>query len=224
MAFKDIDQCLIDECSKDIVDFDKIKTLIDDGADVNAFDNEYEQELYDEILDFYVFESRERQLDLLNLYRITKIFIENQLILNQKPEDSDYFLPNSFRFLPPEKVCVDTFKALLENGESSFEDLESITTNATLDLHLGEFYFFEQTQNYSEKDSMKYYLELIYWACAYRVKTYPEKCEKDLLQFNWFKREDNKVVLIHENRSTSVFIEDLKTHQRVEIDGWTMKY
>lgn len=32
MAFKDIDQRLIDECSKDTVDLDKIKALIADGA------------------------------------------------------------------------------------------------------------------------------------------------------------------------------------------------
>ena len=72
--------------------------------------------------------------------------------------------------------------------------------------------------------SINYYLELIYWACAYNVKTYPEKCEKDVSQFDWFNREKNKVELVCENRSTSVFIEDLETRQRTEIQGWTMKY
>ncbi len=189
MAFKDINQRLIEECTKDVVDLEKIKTLIADGADINAFDEEYEQELYNEILDFYVFEGRERRLNLSNLYEITEIFLENHLNLNQKPEDCDYFLPDRFRFLPPEQVCIDTFKMLLEKGYYSFEDLEGITTSASLDIHLGTFYFFEQTRNYSENDSLKYYLELIYWACAYSVKTYPKKCEKELLQFDWFKRE-----------------------------------
>ena len=224
MAFKKIDQQLIDECTKDIVDLEKIKTLIVNGADINAFDEEYEQELYNEILDYYVLDSRERQINLLNLYQITKIFIENHLILNQKPEDSDYFIPKRFRFLPPENICVDTFKMLLEKGEFSSEDLDGVITDSTLDLHLGEFYFFEQTQNYSEIDSMEYYLELIYWACAYSVKLFPEKCSKDLLDFDWFKRERNKMELIYENRSTSVFVEDLENHNRTEIDGWTMTY
>ena len=65
---------------------------------------------------------------------------------------------------------------------------------------------------------------MIYWACAYNVKVYPEKCSKDILQFNWFKREKNKIEIVRENRSTSVFVEDLETHMRTEIDGWSMKY
>ena len=92
-----------------------------------------------------------------------------------------------------------------------------------MDLHLGQFYFYEDTQ-YSKEDSINYYLELIYWACAYNVKTYPEKCEKDVLQFDWFNRDKNNVELVCENLSTSVFIEDLETHEKKEIDGWTMKY
>lgn len=219
MAFKDIDQRLIEECSKDTVDLDKIKALIADGANINAFDEEYEQELYDSILDYYI---DEEQPNLSNLREITKLFLENDLILNHKPEDNDYFLPRGFIFLPPEEICVDIFKLLLEKGHFSFEDLDGIITDATLDLHLGEFYFYEDTQ-YSKKDSINYYLELIYWACAYNVKTYPEKCEKDVSQFDWFNREKNKVELVCENRSTSVFIEDLETHIRKEIDGWTMK-
>ena len=220
MAFKDIDQRLIEECSKDTVDLDKIKALIADGANINAFDEEYEQELYDSILDYYI---DEEQPNLSNLREITKLFLENDLILNHKPEDNDYFLPRGFIFLPPEEICVDIFKLLLEKGHFSFEDLDGIITDATLDLHLGEFYFYEDTQ-YSKKDSINYYLELIYWACAYNVKTYPEKCEKDLLLFDWFSREKNKVELVCENRSTSVFVEDLETRQRTEIQGWTMKY
>ena len=47
---------------------------------------------------------------------------------------------------------------------------------------------------------------------------------KDILQFNWFKREKNKIEIVRENRSTSVFVEDLETHIRTEIDGWSMKY
>ena len=173
MAFNETDQQLIDECIKDEIDINKIKTLIADGANLNAFDEEYEQGIYDEILDFYIFEGRKRRLNLSNLYKITEVFMENNLILNQKPEDSDYFLPKRFRFLPPEKASVDTFRLMLEKGEASFKDLESIITIASFDLHLGEFYFFEQTRNYSEEDSIKYYLELIYWASACCIKNYP---------------------------------------------------
>ncbi|MBR5617861.1 MAG: hypothetical protein IKW50_06735 [Oscillospiraceae bacterium] len=224
MAFKDIDQRLIDECTKDVVDIDKIKKLITEGADINAFDEEYEQTLYDEVLDYYIFEGRERRLNLHNLFVITELFAEYHLVLNQEPDDSDYFLLNRFRFLPPEKICVDVFKVLLEKCTYSFKDIDSISTDATLDLHLGEYYFFEQTHNYSETDSLVYFLELIYWACAYSVKTYPEKCSNDLLHFKWFSREKNKIEAVFENRSTSVFMEDLETHRRVEIDGWSMKY
>lgn len=220
MAFKDIDQRLIDECSKNIIDLDKIKSLISNGADINAFDEEYEQELYNSILDYYI---DEEERNLFNLYEITKLFTESNLILNQKPEDSDYFIPDRFRFLPPTKISIDIFKMLLSKGNFSFDDLDNIINNATLDLHLGEFYFYEDTQ-YSKEDSINYYLELIYWACGYNVKVYPQKCEKDLLLFDWFNREKNKVELVRENRSTSVFVEDLETRQRTEIQGWTMKY
>ncbi len=220
MAFKDIDQRLIDECSKNIIDLDKIKSLISNGADINAFDEEYEQELYNAILDYYI---DEEELNLFNLYEITKLFTESNLILNQKPEDSDYFIPDRFRFLPPTKISIDIFKMLLSKGNFSFDDLDNIINNATLDLHLGEFYFYEDTQ-YSKEDSINYYLELIYWACGYNVKVYPQKCEKDLLLFDWFNREKNKVELVRENRSTSVFVKSLETHQRTEIQGWSMKY
>ena len=220
MAFKDVDQRLIDECSKNNVDLDKIKSLLADGADINAFDEEYEQELYDSILDYYI---DEEQPNLSNLYEITKLFAESHLILNQKPDDSDCFLPCRFRFLPPEKICVDIFIMLLEKETFTSEDLDTVIDDCTLDLHLGEFYFYEGTQ-YSKDDSVKYYLELIYWACAYNVKIYPEKCSKEVLAFEWFKREKNKVELVCEDRSTSVFIEDLETHRRAEIQGWTMKY
>ena len=224
MAFKELDQRLIDECCKDIVDLEKVKALISGGADINAFDEEYEQALYDEILEFYIFEGRERRLDLSNLYKTTEIFVENNLILNHKPDDSDYFLPDGFRFLPPEKICVDTFKMLLETQKCSFDDLEIVMTNASLDLHMGMFYFFEQTQLYSKEDSAKFFLELIYWACAYKVKLFPEKCPEDILAFDWFNRAKNKVNLVRVNRSTCVRVEDLETHQSTEIDGWTMKY
>ena len=219
MAFTELDQKLIDECTKDVLDLEKIKMLIADGADINAFDEEYEQELYNSILDYYI---DEEQPNLFNLYEITKLFTESNLILNQKPEDSDYFIPDRFRFLPPTKISIDIFKMLLSKGKFSFDDLDNIINNATLDLHLGEFYFYEDTQ-YSKEDSINYYLELIYWACAYNVKTYPKKCEKEVLLFDWFDRETNKIELVRENRSTSVFIESLETHHKAEIQGWSMK-
>lgn len=224
MAFTELDQKLIDECKKDTIDLEKIKGLIADGADINAFDEEYEQALFDEILDYYIFESRERKLNISNLYSISELFAGIGLVLNQRPDDSDYFLLNRFRFLPPEKISVDVFKVLLEKCTYSFKDIDSISTDATLDLHLGEYYFFEQTQNYSEADSLAYFLELIYWASAYTVKVYSGKCATDMLSFDWFDRDKNKIEMVCENRSTSVFVEDLETHQRMEIDGWSMKY
>lgn len=220
MPFKDIDQILIDKCSQNTINIEEIKNIISTGANVNAFNEDFEQELYDAILDYYI---DEEQPNLSNLREITKLFLQNDLILNHKPEDNDYFLPRRFRFLPPEEICVDIFKLLLEKGCFSFEDLDGIITDATLDLHLGEFYFYEDTQ-YTKEDSINYYLELIYWACAYNVKTYPEKCEKDVLSFEWFNRNKNKVDMVCENRSTSVFVEDLETHVRIEIGGWSMKY
>ena len=224
MAFTELDQKLIDECTKDTIDLEKIKGLIADGADINAFDEEYEQALFDEILDYYIFESRERKLNISNLYSISELFAGIGLVLNQRPDDSNYFLLNRFRFLPPEKISVDVFKVLLEKCTYSFKDIDSISTDATLDLHLGEYYFFEQTQNYSEADSLAYFLELIYWASAYTVKVYSGKCATDMLSFDWFDRDKNKIEMVCENRSTSVFVEDLETHQRMEIDGWSMKY
>ena len=126
MAFTELDQRLIDECTKDTIDLEKINALIAVGADINAFDEEYEQALYDEILDFYIFEGREKKLNLSNLYKTTEIFAKKGLVLNPKPGDSDYFFLNRFRFLPPEKVCVDVFKMLLEKCASSFEDIKAI--------------------------------------------------------------------------------------------------
>ena len=128
MAFTELDQKLIDECTKDVLDLEKIKMLIADGADINAFDEEYEQELYDSILDYYI---DEEQPNLSNLREITKLFLENDLILNHKPEDNDYFLPRGFIFLPPEEICVDIFKLLLEKGHFSFEDLDGIIVRVT---------------------------------------------------------------------------------------------
>ena len=222
MAFNSIDQRLIDTCTKDVIDLEKIKALIVDGANVNAFDTKYEQTLYDEILDYYL-DRKDEELNLSNLLRVTELFIENNLVLNPKPDDSDYFFPDRFRFLPPEKICVDIFKLLLDNGTFSFDDLDNIINDCTLDLHLGEYYFYEDTK-YTRKDSVNYYLELIYWSCAYNVKTYPERCSADVLPFDWFNREKNKVEIICENRSTAVFVEDLENHSRTEIQGWTMKY
>ena len=224
MAFKEIDQQLIDECTKDTLDLDVINSLIIDGANINAFDEKYEQALYEEILDFYIFEGKERKLNITNLYQITNLFIEKDLILNHKPEDKDYFLPDIFRFLPPENICVDTFKLLLENAQSSFDELEIVMTNASGDLHMNMFYFFEENQLYSKEDSEKFFLELIYWACAYKVKLFPEKCSKDILDFDWFDRDKNKVELIRENRSTMIFVKNIENLKRVEIDGWTTKY
>ena len=220
MAFKNIDQRLIDECTKDIINIEIIKSLISTGADVNAFDSDYAQELYDSILDYYI---DAQNPNLSNLYKITNLFLEGGLVLSQNQNDSDYFLPSRFRFLPPDKTCVDTFKLLLEKGSFSFYDLDQFIDDATLDLHLGEYYFYEDT-HYSKNDSINYYLELIYWACAYNAKVYPEKCKKDVLQFDLFDRKKNKVELIEKNHSTAVFIECLKTKHRIEISGWSMKY
>ena len=224
MAFTELDQKLIDECTKDVLDLEKIKKLIADGADINAFNEEHKQALFDEILDYYIFEGRERRLNLHNLFAVAELFAEKHVILNQIADDSDRFILRNFRFLPPEKSCVDAFKLLLKKCVFSFDDVENAVTDMTLDLHLGIYYFFEQTKNYSKEDSLNYYLELIYWASAYTVKAYPNKCETDMLSFDWFDRDKNKIEMVYEKRSTSVFIEDLETHQRMEIDGWSAKY
>lgn len=221
MAFKEIDQRLIDECVNVPVDFEKVKELIAEGADINAFDEEYEVSLCEQLLNYYM--EIEEGRDLSNLYKIIELFLEKGLILNPKPDDCDYFIPYWFRHLPPEKICVDIFKMLLERGTYSLGDLDNIISDATLDLHLDQFYYYEGTQ-YSEEDSKNYFSELAYWACAYNVKRYPEKCSEDLFKINWFEREKNKVEFVCENRSSGVFVEDLETHERIEIDGWSSKY
>ena len=222
MAFTELDQKLIDECTKDVLDLEKIKKLIADGADINAFDEEYEQALYEEIIDYYI-DKREEKPNLFNLYIITELFIGHDLVLNHKPNDPDYFLPDVFKFLPPEKVCVDIYKMLLNTGNFSFADLDNTIATNALDIHMDMFYFFEGT-NYSKKDSLKYYLELIYWAKAYQLRKYPEKCNKEMKAFDWFDRDQNKIECIFEGRSASIFIENLETKTRAEITGWTMTY
>ena len=105
----------------------------------------------------------------------------------------------------------------------AFKDIDNVSTDATLDLHLGTYHFFDEDR-YSHDDSIKYFLEIIYWACAYGSKAYPEEIAKGLLQFDWFDRQKMTIELVHENRSTSVFVKDTKKDLRVEIDGWTMKH
>ena len=141
LAFRDVDQSLITLCTADEVNLNKLNELIADGADVNAFDKEYEQVLYEEILDYYIFEGRERQINLSNLYTITEIFVKNGLVLNQQSDDSDYFLLDSFRFLPPERVCVDTFCMLLERCNFSHKDVNYMIADTILDVHMGIYYF-----------------------------------------------------------------------------------
>ena len=220
MAFNSVDQTLIDECSKDTIDLERIKGLIADGARVNAFDEEYEQSLYDEILDYYTFEGRERRVNMSNLPAITELFMENGLILSPNPDDRDYFSLGKVRFLPPETASVDTFKMLLHKGDFSLAELDAVISDTSLDLHTGDYYFFDLIHNYSKEESLKYYLELIYWACAYSVKYYSEKCTDGMRDFDWFDRERNKIELVFEEGSSFVFIEDLKTHCRKIIDGW----
>ena len=215
MAFDEINQHLIDECSKNIIDMEAIKALIAGGADVNAFDAEYEEALYDAVLVYYIYEE---QPNLLNLYAVTELFLANNLVLNPKTA-SDYFLPKRFRFLPPEKSCVDIFKMLLEKGSYSADDLEDTIADCILDLHLDLVDVQEQGEAI-----VKYYLELIYWACAYNVKIFPKTCSADLLCFEWFDRARNKIELISENRSTSVYVEDAVNRNRAEINGYTWKY
>ena len=220
MAFRDIDRRLIAECTKDNVALGTIKALIESGADVNAFDEEYEQGLYNEVLDYYI---NAEEPNLSTLYKITKLFLENNMVLNQKLGDHDYFLPGDLRFLPPEKTSVDTFKLLLEKGNASSGDFDAMISDAILDLHLDMFCFYEEAQ-YTREDSVNYYLELIYWACAYNAKAHPEKCSEDILRFNWFERDKNRIGIAYCNRSTSVYVEDLETHTRAEINGWSTKY
>lgn len=221
MAFMELDQKLIDECTKEAIDIGAIKHLIARGANINAFDEENEQSIYEEILGYYI-DKREEKPNLFNLYAITELFISHDLILNQKPNDPEYFSPDLFRYLPPEKVCVDIYKMLLTTNSFSFADLENTIATNALDIDMDMFYFFERT-NYSKKDSLQYYLELIYWASAYQLRKYPEKCDKDMKAFDWFHRERNKIECVFEGHSTSIVIEDLETKKRAEIAGWTTK-
>ncbi len=154
---------------------------------------------------------------------LLKNSIKGDLVLNPKPEDCDFFIPSRFIFLPPDEICLNIFKMLLETEKFSFEELESIERNAALDLFFDEYYFYGQTK-YSKEDSLKYYLELIYWTCAYKVKKYPKRCTEDLLKVNWFERSKNRIELVRENRSATVLVEALETHEKTEINGWSLKY
>ena len=80
MAFEKIEQELINECVKDTIDMEKIKTLIHNGADINYYDVEYEQCLYVEILDIFI--NEEDSSKLANLLAVTEFFLENGLILS----------------------------------------------------------------------------------------------------------------------------------------------
>ena len=98
MAFMELDRKLIDECTIETIDIGAIKHLIAGGANINAFDEEYEQSLYGENLDYYI-DKREEKPNLSNLYKITELFIGHDLVLNHKPNDPDFFLPDLFRYL-----------------------------------------------------------------------------------------------------------------------------
>jgi hypothetical protein len=225
-AFGGMEQKLIEECTKDPLDLDKIKMLIDNGADINACRGKWNTPLNRDVVDYYAcrgekFENR----NLSNLAQVMELLIEKGMLLNPKPGDSRGFLLPALQFLPPEKICVDTYKMLLEKGNPSFEDLNYAMYCYVCNMHSTDddydFYSWKKPKKYKKKDCLNYFLEITYWTCAYQVKLYPEKCAKDLLGINWLDREKYTVMLKRGRQTSRVIIENNETQQSATIYSYT---
>lgn len=221
MAYRDLDAALLAACCEDRIELGKVEALLYEGADVNAVDPAYDTSLYDEILDHYI-DSKHKKTDLEGLLGVTELFLLLGLEINLAHED-DYFMPQRFRFMPPEERSVSIFKLLIDRGNASFEDLDRFIGDAILELHREDFYFYEGRE-YTVEDSLRYYLELIYWAVAYNLKRCPEKCLEALSGFDLFKREKNIIGFTREERSTTVFLEEVASKKRCVIGGFTWAY
>ncbi len=226
MTFGEMEQKLIEECTKDPIDLDKIKTLIDNGADINACGGKWNTPLNREIVNYYAcrgekFENR----SLSNFAQVMELLINRGMLLNPKPGDSHGFLLPDLQFLPPEKICIDTYKMLLEKGNPSFEDLDYALYCYVCNMHSTDddydFYSWKKPKMYKKKDCLNYFLEMTYWTCAYKVKLYPEKCAEALLAFDWFNREKYTVKLKRGRQTSRVVIEDDETQQSAIIYSYT---
>ena len=223
MAFREIEQNLFMECTKDPLDLDKIQMLIDNGADVNACGGKWDTPLHDKIVNYY--SSRDEYRNLSNLAQVLELLMTRGMLLNPKPGNSRGFLLPSLQFLPPEKICIDTYKMLLEKGDPACEDLDYALYCYVCNMHDPEdnydFYSWLKPQKYKKIECLNYFLEMTYWTCAYKVKLYPEKCAKDLLGFDWFDREKYTVKLKRGRRTSRVIIEDQKTQKSATIYSYT---
>ena len=225
-AFGEMEQKLIEECKKDPLDLDKIKTLIDNGADINACGGKWNTPLNSEIVNYYACRGEKFEYrNLSNLAQVMELLINRGMLLNPKPGDSHGFLLPDLQFLPPEKICIDTYKMLLEKGNPSFEDLDYALYCYVCNMHSTDddydFYSWKKPKRYKKKDCLNYFLEMAYWTCAYKVKLYPEKCAEDLLRFDWFNREKYTVKLKRGRRTSRVIIEDNGTQQNATIHSYT---
>ena len=122
LAYRDLDARLLAACCEDRIELGKVEALLYEGADVNAVDPAYDTSLYDEILDHYI-DSKHKKTDLEGLLGVTELFLLLGLEINLAQED-DYFMPQRFRFMPPEETSVSIFKLLIDRGNASFEDLD----------------------------------------------------------------------------------------------------
>lgn len=227
MSFSALDQVLIDECIKDSIDIEKIKELIADGANVNAFNEDYQASLYDEIIDYYI-DPTDKGVNLSNFYKITELFLENGLILNHHPNDLDDSSLISFRGLPPESISVDAYKLLLNSNQVTLDDLDNIISIIMFDLYWGyhpeeadKIEYNEESDciitKYSEEDRKQYYLALLYWTYAYSSKRFPESCQKEIKDFDWFDTDRNKMEWIYGDRTITVVVSNSETGKMVAI-------
>lgn len=226
ITFGEMEQKLIEECTKDPLDLDKIETLIDNGTDINACGGKWNTPLNREIVDYYAcsgekFENR----NLSNLAQVMELLIDRGMLLNPKPGDSHGFLLPALQFLPPEKICIYTYKMLLEKGNPSFEDLDYALSCYVCNMHSTDddydFYSWKKPKKYTKKDCLNYFLEMTYWTCAYMVKLYPEKCAEALLAFDWFNRDKYTVNLKRGRQTSKVIIENNETQQSATIYSYT---
>ena len=226
MAFREIEQKLIEECTKDPLDLDKIQMLIDNGADINSCDGKFEYPLHCTIVDYYGRNRSEYENpNLSNLAKVMALLIDNGMLLNPKPSEHRNFLLLVLQFLPPEEICIDTFKMLLEKGNPASEDLDAALNTFLCNMHSEDddydFYSWKKPKKYTKKECLNYFLDMMYWVCAYKVKLYPEKCAEDLQEFDWFDREKHIVTLKRGRRTSQVFIEDKESRRSAVIYSYT---
>ncbi len=225
-SFGAMEQKLIEECTKDPIDLDKIQALIDNGADINACGGKWNTPLNSEIVNYYACRGEKNEYrNLSNFAQVMEMLINRGMMLNPKLGDRRGFLLPDLQFLPPEKICIDTYKMLLEKGHSSFEDLDYALYCYVCNMHSPDddydFYSWNKPKKYTKKECFNYFLEMIYWTCAYQVKLYPEECAEELLRFDWFNRDKNEVKFSRGRQTSRAFIVDKETQQKALIYSYT---